>query len=618
MIGKHPWQSHGFPRARLVLKEIAQDPARSLIVIDPRRSETAAMADFHLALRPGTDAWCLAGLAAIVVQDGLMADDWIANHVSGRNAVFGALHQIPVAEFSKMCDVDESLLRAAAVRLARARNASFPEDPGMQMGVHSTLGSYLNRLLWALTGHYGRRGTNNAFLPLRPLEARGKPRTGEMTGATPARDFKRSPVSGFPVVMGLIPNNAMFEEILTDHPHRFRAMLIEAANPINSLADSQRVREAIRALDLSVVIDVAMTETARPADYVLPASSQFEKAEASFFNFDMPENAFYLRHPLFAPRDGTLEEGEIHARLSEALGTFSESDVAPLRTAAGSGLPSFRRAFMTSMATTPALIGSASTLLYRSLGPSLPRGLANAASLCGVAQLFVSGFAAEAARAGFDGPEAGNQLFEKILALPSGFVFSHGAPDQSWTMIRQPGNRINVFIPEMLAELAQLDAAGPPTDAEFPFILSAGERHTETSNTNIRDADPHRHGVLQSRLRIHAGDARRIGLVGGGAVRVFTRRGHVDTLVELAERARRGHVSLPNGQGLEVMQADGIVARRGVALNELTDYRWRDPHVGTPWHKYVPVRLGERAGAIAGVSEPVRESAQASARVFGA
>ena len=91
-------------------------------------------------------------------------------------------------------------------------------------------------------------------------------------------------------------------------------------------------------------------------------------------------------------------------------------------------------------------------------------------------------------------------------------------------MIRQPGNRINVFIPEMLAELAQLDAAGPPTDAEFPFILSAGERRTETSNTNIRDADPHRHGVLQSRLRIHAGDARRIGLVGGGAVRVFTRR----------------------------------------------------------------------------------------------
>ena len=158
-----------------------------------------------------------------------MADDWIASHVSGRNAVFGALHHIPVAEFSKMRDVDESLLRALAVRIARARNALFPEDPGMQMGVHSTLGNYLNRLLWAVTGHYGCRGTNNAFLPLRPLEARGKPRTGEMTGATPARDFKRSPVSGFPVVMGLIPNNAMFEEILTDHPHRFRAMLIEAS-----------------------------------------------------------------------------------------------------------------------------------------------------------------------------------------------------------------------------------------------------------------------------------------------------------------------------------------------------------------------------------------------------
>jgi anaerobic selenocysteine-containing dehydrogenase len=71
-IGKNPWQSHGLPHARTTLKEIARDPGRALIVIDPRRSETAELADIHLAVRPGTDAWCLAALVAILVQEHLV------------------------------------------------------------------------------------------------------------------------------------------------------------------------------------------------------------------------------------------------------------------------------------------------------------------------------------------------------------------------------------------------------------------------------------------------------------------------------------------------------------------------------------------------------------------
>ena len=81
-------------------------------------------------------------------------------------------------------------------------------------------------------------------------------------------------------------------------------------------------------------IDIAMTETAREADYVLPAASQFEKAEASFFNFEPEANAFHLRRPLFPPREGTLEEGAIHARLCAALGAFGEAEIAPLGAAA--------------------------------------------------------------------------------------------------------------------------------------------------------------------------------------------------------------------------------------------------------------------------------------------
>ena len=82
----------------------------------------------------------------------------------------------------------------------------------------------------------------------------------------------------------------------------------------------------MHSLECTVVIDVAMTETARNADYVLPASTQYEKAEATFFNFEYPNNYFHLRHPIFNPPDGseTLPEAEIHSRLLSAIGEMPE------------------------------------------------------------------------------------------------------------------------------------------------------------------------------------------------------------------------------------------------------------------------------------------------------
>ncbi len=122
------------------------------------------------------------------------------------------------------------------------------------------------------------------------------------------------------MIGGLTPCNVIPDEILTDHPDRFRAMIVESSNPAHSLADSQRFREAFEALELVVVIDVAMTETARLADYVLPAASQYEKPEATFFNLEFPANNFHLRRPLLEPLPGTLPEPEIWARLVRALG----------------------------------------------------------------------------------------------------------------------------------------------------------------------------------------------------------------------------------------------------------------------------------------------------------
>ena len=121
----------------------------------------------------------------------------------------------------------------------------------------------------------------------------------------------------------------MPEEILTDHPNRYRALIVESGNPAHSVADSTRMRDALAALEFVVVIDVFMTETARLADYVLPAATQFEKFESTFFNFEFPKNVFHLRPPVVEAPDGPLGEPEIHARILEAAGLVTTADVEP-------------------------------------------------------------------------------------------------------------------------------------------------------------------------------------------------------------------------------------------------------------------------------------------------
>jgi anaerobic selenocysteine-containing dehydrogenase len=380
------------------------------------------------------------------------------------------------------------------------------------------------------------------------------------------------------------------EEILTDHPDRYRAMLIESANPAHSLADSPRMREALGALDLVVVIDVAMTETAQLADYVLPASSQFEKWEATFFNFEFPHNYFHLRRPLLEPLPGTLPEPEIHARIVEALGALDGVDLTPLAEAAQRGRAEFGPLFLGFMAEHPEVAPLMPVILYRTLGPALPDGAASAALLWGAVNLAAMQIGPSIERAGFegDGPMQAEALFDAILTSPSGVVFSVDEPADSWARVRTPGGLLNLDNEAMIQALADLATAeAPGSDADFPLVLTAGERRSFTANTIFRDPawrkrDP------DGALRVSAADAEALGLADGDRAVVTTRRGRAQVVVEVSPMMRRGHISLPNGLGVTETPGDDPV---GVAPNELTSSDHRDPIAGTPYHKHVPARL---------------------------
>lgn len=597
-IGKNPWQSHGFAKARNVINDIRKDANRSLIVIDPRQSETAAKADIHLAIKPGSDAWCLAALVAVIVQENLIDHDWVKRHTSGAESILPYFREIDIAHYADICGVREQQVRDTARRIAQADSVSVFEDLGMQQNLHSTLSSYIQRLIWLLTGNFAKRGTNNTPIPLFGLNDaakggdafKGKKRNNKTSGE-PKRPKKQSPVLGSKIIIGLIPCNNIPDEILTDHPNRFRAMIVESGNPVHSLADSQKMRAAMRALDFSVVIDIAMTETAREADYILPAASQFEKYEATFFNLEFPRNGFHLRAPLFEPLPGTLTEPEIHTRLLEAMGELNNRDMWALRQTAKLNRALFASAFMTYIALNKKHFNYAPNILYRTLGETLDNNAAPAAVLWVICHLYVTNNRAHAARAGFKGILAGEKLFNALLSNPSGVIYADaGDYSESLKRVRSHTGKVNLFIEELLPELQKLAQGLPQPNADFPFILSAGERRSETTNTIIRDPGWDKKDKIGT-LRIHPQDAASHGLKPGDTVEVSTKRATVVVPIEITEAMQPGHISLPNGVGLSYRDNQGNEIQKGAAPNELTASEDKDIIAGTPWHKHIPARI---------------------------
>jgi anaerobic selenocysteine-containing dehydrogenase len=578
-VGKNPWQSHGFPRARVVLKEIARDPDRALIVIDPVRTETADLADIHLQVRPGTDAWALAGLLAVLVTEDLIDHAFLSEHTVGADAVLAACAKVPIEAYASIAGVDEEQIRAAARRIGRAGSVSIMEDLGVQQAPNSTLCSYLEKLIWLLTGNFAKPGAMGMHSWMAPI-------------AGYATKVRTTPVTNTPILGGLVPGNVIAEEILTDHPDRLRAMIIDSANPVHSLADSRTFRDALDALDFVVVIDVALTESARRADYVLPAASQYEKWEATFFTLEFPRNTFHLRTPVLEPLPGTLTEPEIYARLIRELGVLTDNDLAPLREAITKGRDDFVGALFGAIAKDKRIAALAPYVLYEVLGPTLPDGAAAAAVLFASAHQVAARHPDAMRRAGH---ADGNALFEAILTSPSGVTFTVDEPEDTWHYLAHKDKRIPLEIPELLDAFVGLaDASAEGTSEEFPFVLAAGERRAFTANTIFRDPAWRRRDAGGA-LRISPHDAERLGLADGARARVITSRGSAETVVEISDRMRPGHATLPNGLGLDTDE-NGVTVRTGAAPNELTDLKRRDEFAATPWHKYVPARI-ERANA---------------------
>jgi anaerobic selenocysteine-containing dehydrogenase len=232
----------------------------------------------------------------------------------------------------------------------------------------------------------------------------------------------------------------------------------------------------------------------------------------------------------------------------------------------------------------------APVLLYRTM--PLPPELKEGALLLGIALRCAMASGPSLARAGFTGAplEVAGALFERMLDSPHGFIFAIDEWSDVLPRIGTPDQKIHAELPDLLAELDRVLATEPaPADRAFPFVLTAGERRSFTANTILRDPTWRLRDAAGA-LRMSPGDAATLGVTSGDRVRLKTKRGAAEVIVEVTDTMQDGHVALPNGLGLTYPSEAGTVAT-GVAPNELTSIEDRDPFVGTPWHKNVPAQV---------------------------
>ncbi|AVP97035.1 dehydrogenase [Ahniella affigens] len=587
-IGCNPFQSHGIANARDTLRALRKSADRTMVVIDPRRTETAEQADVHLQLRPGTDAFLMAAMLAIMLRDGLLDREFIALHCTGFEQIEPLLAAVPIEDYVRRADVPLAEVEAVAQGFARAKSACVRIDLGIQHTLHTTLNGYLEKLLYLLTGNFGKRGGNNLHTFLLPILGHTDERVQKR-----GRPLKRTQYHQMFPIAGVLPPNILPDEILKAGEKRVRAVFVDSSNPLLTYADTDAYRRAFAALELLVTVDVAMTETARASHYVLPAASQFEKWEAAGFTFEFPDNFFHLRAPLLPATGDALPEAEIYTRLLEAMGLIPKS------------MPWLRRIARFEPGFTNHLVylgalgvvlsrhrswrDFAASILYRTLGPSLRNGAAAAAPLLPLAKMFVDRYGEAVARAGFDGPvwTRAAKLFAGILSSDSGLMISRHTHEEVWSLLATADRKVHLAIPEMLGDLAALQRESEPTpDEAYPFVLMAGERRSYNANQILRDpawrkVDP------DGALRIHPDDAAALSLHDGGLAQCESRRGRIVVSVSIDASVRRGVVSLPHGYGMEIETGQQI----GPAINRLTASDDCDPFTKTPYHKHVRVAL---------------------------
>ncbi len=576
MLGANPYESNGSlctaPDLPGRLEALRARGGR-LVVVDPRRTRTAAAADEHLAIVPGTDALFLFAVVHVLVAEGRVdPGPHLAPHLDGLAEVERLAADFPPEAVADACGIPAERIRAVARDLADAPRACVYARIGTCTQEFGTLASWLVDVVNVLTGNLDRPGGAMFTLP-----AAGSASTGGRTGPGRGVRFGRhtSRVRGAPEVFGELPAACMAEEMETPGPGQIRAMVTVAGNPVCSTPDGARLDRALAELDFMVSVDIYRNETTRHADVILPAPPLVTKGHYDLALYQLAvRNVANYSPPIRPLAAHEVAEWEILTRLGAiGMGLGADADVDALDEALARSLVERAVARPGS-----SVAGRDADTLMAAVAHR--RGPERALDVMLRTGPYGDGFGAD---------PAGLSL-AVLEAAPHGIDLGPLGP-RIPDLLRTPTGRIELAPAAIVADVARLHALRDrPRRAGLALV---GRRHLRSNNSWMHNVEVLVKGRPRCTLLVHPDDAAARGITDGATVRVTSSAGAVEVAVEVTDTVRPGVVSLPHGWGHDLDGVDLTVARRyaGVSSNVLTPSDVLDPLSGNAVCNGIPVEV---------------------------
>jgi anaerobic selenocysteine-containing dehydrogenase len=555
ILGANPMVSNGslwtVPNFRDKAKALRARGGR-LVVVDPRRTETANVADEHIFIRPGGDVFLLLGMVHTLFAEKLVQLGRLAEHVAGVELLESAVSGFTPNKVSTRCGIPAETIRSLARSMAAAKHAVVYGRVGTCTQEYGTLCSWLVDVLNILTGHFDEPG-GAMFPKAAALQSNtmGKPGTGK--GIVTGR--RKSRVSGAPEVLGEFPMSCLAEEIQTPGEGQVKALITIASNPALSSPNGERLSAAMDRLEFMISVDIYVNETSRHADVILPGTSPLEDShyDVAFSQLSYRNHARYS-HPVFPRAADHPEEWQVLLRLIGIIqGKGAAADINQIDD----------ELLMDDLRRTA---GPFAEIVFKA--GSQRRGVERVLDL--------------ALRAGpygdqFDMKPDGLNL-DKVQAAEGGIDLGALEPRVP-EILRTPSGKIELAPAMLIDDLSRPAADLPRSTSELVIV---GRRQLHGNNSWMHNLPVLAKGAARCIALVNPKDAARLGLEDGGRARIAHGDRSIEVGVEITDEMMPGVVSLPHGWGHDQpgAQLEIAAANPGANLNALMDENRRDPLSG--------------------------------------
>lgn len=562
MLGANPVVSNGslwmVPKFRDKLRAL-QSRGGQLVTVDPRKSETARLADSHYSIKPGSDAWLLLAIVHELINRGCEVPAHY--NVKGVELLIARLEGFDLNLAQAHTGISVQGIEQLATELMAANKPVVYGRIGTTLQAFGTLTSYLIEVINIFLGALDQTG--GAMFPEQPFGEPATPKTGYEYNRYQSR------VSQYPEVLGQMPSAALPEEILTPGEGQIRALVCFAGNPVLSHPDSDNVERALSSLEFLVAIDLYHNETSQLADVILPGTSPFEDSHYDKYLGSMGHrNSARYSPAVFESERATewdmsltLSFGLNHGHVpsNQELKQFEDEIVA----------------------------GYAASYIADQTSPLFERDLQEIIGMItpdsGVERLLDLGVRAGRWGDGFGSVEG--LTLQQMIETPDGIDLGELRANRLSEVIAMQGNTIDLAPEIILADIDRLFAKEVVTG--FQLI---GRRNVQTNNSWLRNLPMLNKGKPLCLLQVNVADAEELDLTDGSRVRLSSEVTYVEVVIEVTDAISKGVVSLPHGfsENKGIMQG---VTSSGVNYNRLASSSAMDVLSATPALNGIPVTL---------------------------